>query len=74
MHDKYIHYLHYVYVLYGILLVLAVQWRWCELAVLCNQIFHPRASTEMRIFQAGIGKVRVGFISIITGIIIKGLP
>lgn len=67
-----------IYIIYitcmPFMLIMAMQWSWCEPTALRNQIFHPSASTEMRIFHVRLGKVQVGFVSVITGIIIKQLP
>lgn len=67
-----------IYILYVTctpsMLILAMQWSWWEPTALRNQIFHSSASTEMRIFCVGIEKVSMGFVSVINGIIIKGLP
>lgn len=49
-------------------------WVCYEPTALCNQIFHPSTSIEMKVFHVGVRKVHVGVVCVVTGIIKEGLP
>lgn len=67
--------MHDIYIIYILCMPSLLYFTGCghAMELVRNQVFHPSTSIKLRIFHVGIGKVRGRFVSVVTGIIIKGL-
>lgn len=64
-----------IYIIYTVCMpcILYFTGHGCVMELVSNWIFHLSTGIEMRIFHTGIGKVHERFVSVVTGIVIKGL-